>query len=212
MKNASIEHCEETTVLTNEISQSLTEFVAARIPVGTEIGPADLQRLLDELPIPEGTARAQALFFGAVREWAIDDASLAWEPGGWKVRVTGPGVQTAVTASLLWVVLSALGVGAAIPMAVIPALIPTFFAIDRVRLTMSEKEVVASLFLNDEVQLGTAKQLYESLPPSIREEIGYLDFVDLLEKLVEAGRAERKSERTYLLDAKAKGSFRVTFE
>jgi hypothetical protein len=197
--------------LAPEREQSLEEFVASTIPLGAEIGPEDLENLLDELHLSKQGIREQQILLGAVREWAAGEATLAWEPGGWKVRIAGPGVQTAVSAGLLWAALTALGVGAAIPVAIIPALIPTLFAIERVHLKKSDEEVVASLFLHDKVQLGTPQQLYDDLPPSVREELGYLDFVDLLEKLVEAGRAERKGEKTYLLEADGKRRFRVTF-
>ncbi len=193
------------------MTETLSSWVEARVPVGSEVGPADLEAWIEELGLPSNP-RVQAAVSGAVREWGAAQGSLAWEPGGWKVKVTSPLVQGSISAALLWGILGAFQIATPIAAAVIPAIVPLLFSVEKVRLTRGEEEVLAHLALADRVRTETPEKLYQQLPASIREELGFLDFLDLVEKLVDAGRADRKDGEAIAIEPEGRARLRVVFE
>jgi hypothetical protein len=148
----------------------------------------------------------------AVREGVAGMKELAFEPGGWKVNVAAATIQAAISAGMIWGVLTALHIAAPIPAVLVSAIIPRLFSIERVRLKRTEQEIIASLALREEARRGTAEELYAKLPQELRDELNFLDFRELLEKVVDAGRADRAGEKEFVLHPPGKGRFRVKFE
>jgi hypothetical protein len=117
---------------------------------------------------------------------------LEVRPGGWVVDTTSSLARAAVTAALMTAVMYAGGFDQ-IPAYVLPAVLPLVVDLDRVRLSRSDRKLLALLRVNAGAAAGQAVNtdvLYNRLPASIRQEISPLDFADFVDRLVAAGEAD----------------------
>jgi hypothetical protein len=81
---------------------------------------------------------------------------LEFSPGGWKIKLSEASIKTGLTATLLTTALVTSG-AAGIPALVIPAVLPMFFDVEKVRLTKSEEGILAQLTMRDVARTGTRK-------------------------------------------------------
>jgi hypothetical protein len=137
-------------------------------------------------------------------------AELALRPGGWTLKLTEGVVKGSITAALLGTILAAVGFPA-LPALVLPAVFPILFDLEKVRLTKKEEVLVTLLALREEARAGQQpRQLYDLLPPGVREQLSFLDFADFLEKCRRAGVADLSPNQSVALRASDKAKFRVT--
>jgi len=193
-------------------NETLNALVAQRFPVGSVVGSGDLREMLTAVGIEEPPLDVSTAVEAAIREWADESSQLAFQPGGWKVNVTGALAQSAISAALIWGVLTAAQLTTPIPVVLVSAIIPRLFSIERIKLSRVEDEVLATLALQGEARVGNAKALFDALPPEVREELNYSDFQALLDKLESAGRGERREDGSFVVYAKGRGKLRVKFE
>jgi uncharacterized tellurite resistance protein B-like protein len=198
--------------MTSVTSETLAAFVDRSLPIGAELDSAALKRILDSLGIDATDRRVRMALESAVRESLDASGTLAWDPGGWKIKVTGQAIQGVVVAGMMYAVLTALKLDLSLLGTVVPAVMPMLFAVERVKLTTREKELHAALVLSDKVRLGTPEELYASLPASVQSQVNPLDFADFVSKLADAGKAERLGYREFLIARPGNSRLRVTFE
>lgn len=138
-------------------------------------------------------------------------ARLQFGVGGWTVRLNEGLVQGALIAALLPGILI-LAKCPDIPSALWPTILPILLVIERCRLSKSETEVLAILSRRPDivdVELPI-KTLYEKLPAQVRDMLSVLDFIDVVESLRRAGRADATDDKVKVRSQPA--GFRVTFE
>ena len=117
---------------------------------------------------------------------------LEVRPGGWVVDTTSSLARTAVTAALMTAVMYAGGFDQ-IPAYVLPAVLPLLIDLDRVKLSRSDRKLLAVLRVNAGAAAGqpvNTDVLYNRLPASVRQEISTLDFADFVDRLIAAGEAD----------------------
>jgi hypothetical protein len=141
----------------------------------------------------------------------LGGAKLALRPGGWTIKVSEGVMKGSITAALLGSILALAGFPA-LPTLVLPAIFPILFELEKVRLTVKEKEVLAVLTLRDEARSGQhpPEQLYVLLPVEMRQQLSPLDFADFLEKCRRAGLAEQSPDKRMTLRPPEQAKFRVT--
>jgi hypothetical protein len=121
-------------------------------------------------------------------------------------------VQAAVISVVLWGALVACNIADPIPVALVSAILPTIFSVERVKLSRGEDEIIATLTFDDRVRKGTPRELYEALPDAVREELNYFEFADLIEKLVAAGGAEESDPGKVIVYESGRRKLRLRFE
>jgi hypothetical protein len=117
---------------------------------------------------------------------------LEVRPGGWVVDMTSSLARTAVTTALMTAVMYAGGFDQ-IPAYVLPAVLPLLVDLDRVRLSRSDRKLLALLRVNAGAAMGQPVHpdvLYNRLPADVRQDVSPLDFTDFVERLIAAGEAD----------------------
>jgi hypothetical protein len=104
-----------------------------------------------------------------------------------------------------------IGLPSSIPVALVPGLLPYLFNIEKIRLTASEKEILARLPVKENVFVGSVEEVYAALPEELRQQLNPLDFRDFVEKLVEVGQADELVDGVFLIKKIGDGTFRVRF-
>lgn len=184
-------------------------FIVNEFPEGSEIGQQEIAVVLAKLGIADGDA---ALLAGAAaRGWASSSDVLEFQPLGWRIQVSGKLAQSAMTAAILWGAMLACNVTMGIPVAIASALIPSLIDIERIKLTKREKTVLAHLTLKNKEEQATPEQWYTSLPAVVRAELSPLDFLDILEKIVDSGHGKNDGEEIRIFRS-GDGRFAITFE
>ncbi|MFF7973389.1 hypothetical protein [Streptomyces sp. NPDC007905] len=135
---------------------------------------------------------------------------LDYRPGGWTVDLSKGAANTAVAAAVLAGILAFFGIGLAT--GVVPAVVPLLFDLRKVRLTRSQRQVLAELTLTPEARTGgmTASELYATLPDQVRNELSRIDFEDLLENFHLAGVADLEDDGTVRMRSLGEARFRRT--
>jgi hypothetical protein len=117
---------------------------------------------------------------------------LEVRPGGWVVDTTSSLARAAVTAALMTAVMYAGGFDQ-IPAYVLPAILPLLVDMDRVRLSRSDRQLLAVLRFNAGAAAGQPVHpdvLYDRLPDDVRQDVSPLDFADFTERLIAVGEAD----------------------
>jgi hypothetical protein len=174
----------------------------------------DLERLWSDL-VPDSYAGRRGLdvFLQAVQAGAGEtpDADLQFRPGGWRVDLRRGAVQSVIAAALIAGLLVALG-ATAIPAAVVTAVVPVFFDIQRVTLTPGQKYLLAELVGHKEALDGTRtpRELYDQLPAEVRSQLSFMDFTDFLDTCRRAGLADTSATGTVTVRPADEARFRIT--
>jgi hypothetical protein len=189
-----------------------TADAAADAPLA--VSSEDLERLWSDL-IPDTYAGRRGLdvFLQAVQAGAGEtpDADLQFRPGGWQVDLRRGAVQSVVAAALIVGLLVALG-ATAIPAAVVTAVIPMFFDIQRVALTPGQEYLLAELVGRKEALDGTRtpRELYDQLTEEVRSQLSFMDFADFLDACRRAGLADTSAAGTVTVRPADEARFRIT--
>lgn len=121
----------------------------------------------------------------------LGDQMLHARPGGWVLRLgdatARAGLATAVTAGVM-----AVAGFDQLPALVLPAVLPLLIDLDHVELSPGDRHVLATLRLQPDVvdTRNSPQELYDALPVDLREQVSILDFLDLIERLRDAGQAD----------------------
>jgi hypothetical protein len=153
------------------------------------------------------------VFLQAVRAGADEtpDADLQFRPGGWQVDLRRGAVQSVIAAALIAGLLVALG-ATAIPAAVVTAVVPMFFDIQRVALTPGQEYLLAELVGHKEALDGTRtpRELYDQLTEEVRSQLSFMDFADFLDTCRRAGLADTSATGTITVRPADEAHFRIT--
>lgn len=190
-------------------AETLDQLVERRAPEGASIGPNEIQGLMAELGVRDPDAVMTA--GSALREWADGSSDLEFNPSGWRVQMAGKAAQAALVSAVLFAGLLACGVTIAVPATIATAIVPLLFDIERIKLTRREEEVRAHLVLRNYDRTGTPNELYDALPEEVREELGRLDFLDILAAIVASGHGENEGGEVRIFRS-GDGRFAISFE
>jgi hypothetical protein len=178
------------------------------------VNSEDLERLWSDL-MPDSYAGRRGLdvFLQAVQAGAglAPDADLQFRPGGWQVDVRRGAVQSVIAAALIVGFLVAIG-ATAIPAAVVPAVVPLFFDVQRVTLTPGQQYLLTELTGHKEALDGTRtpRELYDRLPGDVRSQLSFMDFTDFLDTCRRAGLADTSAAGTVTVRPAEQARFRIT--
>jgi hypothetical protein len=113
--------------------------------------------------------------------------------GGWRWNLSEAAVRTVCTATLLAAVLAAAGIPG-LPPLVIPTVLPLLFDLKRVRLERREERVIRIFGVRPDAveRRGRPTELYASLPEATRRLLPYGEFVEFLDRAVDAGVAKAR--------------------
>lgn len=181
-----------------------------------EVSSAELEEFWEELfaDTYEGR-RGRNAFVDAVlahAEASHTDAALEFRPGGWQVKLAAASVKGVLGGALLAGLLVAIG-ATGIPAAVVAAIVPNLFDIEKVRLTASQEYILADLVGHREALDGTvtADQLYDRMPAETRADVSRPDFAEFLDACRRAGLADFGPDSTVTLRPSDKARFRITW-
>ncbi len=117
---------------------------------------------------------------------------LEVRPGGWVVDTTNSLARAAVTTAVMTAVLYAGGFDQ-IPAYILPAVLPLVVDLDRVKLSRSDRKLLALLRINAGTAAGqqvNSDDLYNRIPDNVRQDVSPLDFADFVDRLIAAGEAD----------------------
>jgi hypothetical protein len=203
-------------VLRQRLDEARQEPGTADAAVGAPltVSSEDLERLWSDL-MPDNYAGRRGLdvFLQAVQAGVGEtpDADLQFRPGGWQVDLRRGAVQSVIAAALIAGLLVALG-ATAIPAAVVTAVVPMFFDIQRVALTPGQEYLLAELVGHKEALDGTRtpRELYDQLTAEVRSQLSFMDFVDFLDTCRRAGLADTSATGTVTVRPADEARFRIT--
>jgi hypothetical protein len=202
-----------------EETVSIIEALSAT-PTSTsdvEVTSAELEEFWQKLfPDTYEGRRGQNAFLDAVRGHAQDrstEAEFEFRPGGWQVKLAGSSVKGVLGGALLAGLLVAVG-ATGIPAAVVAAIVPSLFDIEKVRLTPGQEYVQADLVGDRDAfdPTLTADELYERLSAQTRADVSRLDFAEFLDACRRAGLADFGPDGTVTLRPSGKARFRITWQ
>jgi uncharacterized protein YbcV (DUF1398 family) len=113
------------------------------------------------------------------------DEPLALRFGNWRVDMSATIFRSGLTAALMVSAIEAAGITST-AVVVLAAVVPCLVDVDHVAVSQSDRLVFAAL----KTKLATPQQrraLWDSLPADLQHEITFLEFVDLLARLEQAG-------------------------
>ena len=134
---------------------------------------------------------------GVCEDIVTDDLSshndtFHMRPGGWRVGLGGPVTRSLLAGALLGAVLFANGVHD-IPVELYPAVLPLLIDVERVKLSRRDRDLLFPLRIAAQGVEGMALSphvLYNRLEPAVRAQLGFGDFQDLCDRLIEAGQLD----------------------
>jgi hypothetical protein len=179
------------------------------------ISNEDLERIWSHL-VPDNYSGRRGLdvFLDAVQAGAGQEpgAELQFRPGGWQVSVQRAAVQAILAAALIAGLLVVLG-ASGIPPAVVTAVIPLLFDVQRVTLSPGEKYLLAELVGHREALDGTltARQLYGRLDAETQSKLSFPQFLDFIATCRQAGLADTSATGTVTVRSSDDTRFRITF-
>jgi hypothetical protein len=118
----------------------------------------------------------------------------------WRVDMPAKIFQSAVTAALMVGAIEAAGINST-AVVVLAAVVPFLVDVEHVEISQSDRMVFAAL----KADLATPQErraLWDSLPSDLQHELTFLEFVDLLERLAQAGMIRAVNHKHYGLPAK----------
>ena len=105
--------------------------------------------------------------------------------GGWQLDLPTAIARGVTNGTVLGALLAATG-QASVPATVLSVVVPFIFDLQRVNISRSDKVILAAL-LQDPWGREPIDVWYDKLPSHVREELSSLEFVDVIERLEDAG-------------------------
>jgi hypothetical protein len=114
----------------------------------------------------------------------------AWG-GAWEWNLSEGATKTAVVGLLVAAALFAAGAGTGMAAAMIPTVVPFLFDVKRVRLEKTADNFLRIIGARADLhqRVDTPTELYESMPPEMKEQVSVAQFREFLDQAVNAGRA-----------------------
>jgi hypothetical protein len=156
-----------------------------------------IDRVLSTLGVAGSPLEAPA------RERILADlGQLVGEPfelrvGGWRIDVRKSVVQATIASALMVGAINIAG-GGSVPIEVLALALPFLVDVERIELSTADKYVLAQMRLRN-FQPDAVKTWWKALPKRLREEVTYLEFLDLIDRLRESGAIELESDGTATL-------------
>jgi len=180
----------------------LIELIDESLPGSTDevaIEQATLDALFTQL-LGEDFATSQATFYtdAVLRRLGHDPTELQARSGGWTFHVSRSLAQSAVSGVVMALLLKTVAT-APISLAIIPAILPYLFQIEKTQITMRDEKVLLHLHRIVVNQRKTADELYDSLPQDIRDQVNRLDFLEFLDSMTKTGHARRIARGVFQL-------------
>jgi hypothetical protein len=135
----------------------------------------------------------------------LSDEPLSLRIGNWRVDMPATIFQSGVTAALMVGAIEAAGINST-AVVVLAAVVPFLVDVDHVAISPSDRMLFAAL----KAKLATPQErraLWDDLPADLQHEITFLEFVDLLDRLEQAGVICAVDDEHYGLTAE-RGIFR----
>lgn len=153
-----------------------------------------IDRILETLGVTGSGLEAPA------REQVLADlGQLAGDPfelrvGGWRIDLRKSVVQATIASALMIGAINLAG-GGSIPVEVLAIALPFLVDVGRIELSTADKYVLGRMRLRN-LQPDAVKTWWMALPKRLREEMTYSEFLDLLDRLRDAGAIELEKDGT----------------
>jgi hypothetical protein len=146
----------------------------------------------------------------------MGEPGLQVRPGGWVIDLRASAVRTALAAALVGGVMWQAGLDQ-LPGYVLPAVLPLLVDVRHARLTHGDRKLLLELRLAQTSAQAplpwSADALYGRLPAAVQQQVSPVDFADFVERLVQAGEANRaQSEEVVVRQAGDPAWIRITVE
>lgn len=176
------------TLLMTCIEQALPEEASF------DLDQTQLNILIDSLMSPIDVRAERPFTTDAVlRACGINNAELQARSGGWVFHLRKSVAQSAVSGVIMAIALKAT-TATPLSLAMIPALLPYLFQVEKTQLSMHDEELLLYLYRRDDSNVLSINDLYERLPAHVREDINRLDLLSFLDRVVGTGHA-KETER-----------------
>lgn len=119
----------------------------------------------------------------------LADGTLHMRPGGWQISLKASAARGALTAAILAGAMSAGGFDE-IPKETLIAVIPAIVAVEPVRLSRRDRELLVPIHLASSDLVGQSvwpRVVYDRLDQDVRDQLNYDDFLAFCDHLIAAG-------------------------
>ena len=179
-----------TTLIDEELPKSDGDIV---------IDQATLNSVFSRLLGEEAASSYSSFYTDAVlRLLGKNSAELRARSGGWNFHIGRNLVQTSVSGVFMAIMLKSVA-ATPISLAIIPAILPYLFQVDKTQLTMKDEEILLHLHQVVRSKSTTANELYESMPEEIRGQVNQLDLLDFLDAMTKTGHAKEVARGVFQL-------------
>lgn len=151
-----------------------------------------LGRFLSPLGVAEDDALADTCEDLLLAESRQGEITLQMRPGGWRINLTASLAKTMLAGSFVAAALAITG-NDDIPAELIPAVLPLFMDVEKVRLDRRDRALLVPLRLAAMGREGISLNpqiLYDRLDPTVRDDLNFGDFLSFCDRLIEAGQMD----------------------
>jgi len=194
---------------------NLNTLIDERLPATTgdvAIRQETLDTILGEL-LGEDFVKPQSAFYTDAMHRILgqDSTELMARSGGWTFHLSRSIAQSSVSAVAMGLMLKSVA-DAPISLAIIAAIIPYVFQIDKTQLTRKDETILLHLYKAASSKGKTADQLYQALPAAIKAQVNRLDLLEFLESTTRTGHAKETAPGTFQLRHPDHPKFVVNFD
>lgn len=164
-----------------------------------ELGQELLNDFMRHLVGQGAVSQHEAYYTDAVRQWLSSQGTeLKARSGGWTFHVGRGAVQAALTGAVMAVMLKDVA-GAGLSLAVIPAILPCLFQVEKAQLKRKDEQILLQLHRATGTKGKTVEELYALLPADIRGNVNRLDLLEFIENITTTGHATEVSPGVFEL-------------
>lgn len=129
----------------------------------------------------------------------ISDGPFELRVGGWQIDIRKSVAQALLASALMIGAINLTNEGS-IPTEVLALALPFLVEVERIELSIADRYVLGRMRVRN-LQPATVKEWWKTLPKRLREEMTYLEFLDLIGRLHDAGAVDLESDGTVSLTA-----------
>jgi hypothetical protein len=148
---------------------------------------------------PANTEYAAAFEQAVIIQWECNSGQLYARTGGWCLHLKRGLIKAAILSPIVAATLQAAGV-TGLPSIILPMVLPFLFEIERTTLSRRHEEILLHLVRSGAArQAHSVDQLYDLLPPALRDEVNRIEFLEFIDALELLRLAREQENREFIL-------------
>lgn len=169
-----------------------------------------LNSIMGQLIGEDAACQHEVFYTDAIRHLlSRQSTELQARSGGWTFHVSRGAVQSALTGIVMAVILKDVA-GASLSLAIIPAILPCLFQVEKAQLTRRNEEILLQLHRTVGSKGKSIDELYALLPDDIRKSVNRLDLLEFISSVTATGHATEVSPGSFELRHPDCPEFRLT--